>query len=80
MNEELKRELGFNDKEKIPGDYHIPFFVHENDMNMLDMSHKRVERSLISLIIGLLVIVGIKSYVFMQRLKKGEIIDAIKGN
>lgn len=67
MNEELKRELGFDDKEKIPGDYPISFFVHENDMNRLDMSHKRVERSLISLIIGLLVIVGIKSYVFMQR-------------
>lgn len=29
---------------KTPADYNIPYFVHENDMNRLDQSHKRVEK------------------------------------
>ncbi len=73
MNEELKRELGFDVKEKIPGDYHIPFYVHENDYNKLDRSHKRVERSLIWLLFGVVLIECIKSIVFMQHVKRGQI-------
>ena len=57
MNEELKRELGFDDKEKIPGDFSIPFIIHEQDMCRLDMSHKRVEKMLIGLIMGIITVV-----------------------
>lgn len=36
---------------KTPADYNIPYFVHENDMNRLDQSHKRVEKWLVIIII-----------------------------
>lgn len=37
-------------KEKIPADYNIPYFVHQDDLNKLDMSHKRVEKWLFVLL------------------------------
>lgn len=43
LNEEL------NVDNPIPADYNIPYFVHQDDMNKLDQSHKRVEKWLIAL-------------------------------
>lgn len=66
MNEELKKDLGISLDEKIPGDYSVPFFVHEQDMCRLDMSHKRVEKMLIGLIMGIITVVlfakGVAAY------------------
>lgn len=31
-------------KKPIPADYKIDYFVHEDDMNKLDQSHRRVEK------------------------------------
>ena len=39
----LKNELGIEESVPIPADYKIPYFVHQDDMNKLDLSHKRVE-------------------------------------
>lgn len=66
MNEELKKELGMSFDEKIPGDYSIPFYIHEQDMCRLDMSHKRVEKMLIGLLMGIITVVffvkGVAAY------------------
>lgn len=32
---------------KIPADYNIPYFVHQENMNKLDQSHKRIEKWLV---------------------------------
>lgn len=55
MNDELKKELGIDVNEKLPVDYNIPFYVHEEDLNKLDMSHKRVEKFLFILCMVLLI-------------------------
>lgn len=39
----------------IPSDYNISYFIHEDDLNKLDQSHKRVERYLFGLAAGLLI-------------------------
>lgn len=50
-------------KEKIPADYNIPYFVHQDDMNKLDQSHKRVEKWLIGFAVALFVaLVGTNAY------------------
>lgn len=50
-------------KEKIPADYQIPYFVHQDDMNKLDQSHKRVEKWLIGFAVALFVaLVGTNAY------------------
>ena len=41
MDEELKRWLGLDEDSPIPADYAVPFFVHEQDMNRLEMGFKR---------------------------------------
>lgn len=48
MENMIKEELDI--KGEIPADYNIPYFVHQDDMNKLDMSHKRVEKWLFVLI------------------------------
>ena len=45
--DDLKEKLGINSDESIPADYQIPYFVHQDDMNRLDQSHKRVEKWLL---------------------------------
>lgn len=40
----LRKELGLDENTPIPPDYNIPYFVHQDDMNKMDMSHKRVEK------------------------------------
>ena len=42
-------------EEKKAPDYQIPYFVHEEDMNKIDMSHRRVEKWLFILCFALLV-------------------------
>lgn len=49
--------------DKIPADYNIPYFVHQDDMNKLDQSHKRIEKWLIGFMVGLFVaLVGTNVY------------------
>ena len=51
------------EKKPIPADYNIPYFVHQDDMNKLDQSHKRVEKWLIGFAIALFVaLVGTNVY------------------
>lgn len=57
MNDELKKDLGISLDEKIPGGYQIPFYIHEQDMCRIDMSHKRVEKMLIGLIMVIITVV-----------------------
>ena len=47
----LEDQLDIEKDKHIPADYNIPYFVHQDDMNKLDQSHKRVERWLIALCI-----------------------------
>lgn len=49
--DELKEKIGIDEEKPIPADYNIPYFVHQDDMNKLDMSHKRVEKWLLILTI-----------------------------
>lgn len=49
--DDLKNKIGIDEEKPIPADYNIPYFVHQDDMNKLDMSHKRVEKWLITLCI-----------------------------
>lgn len=51
MDNELKKELGIDEDKAIPADFKIPYFVHQDDMNKMDMSHKRVEKWLLTLCI-----------------------------
>ena len=39
----------------IPSDYEIPYFVHQDDMNKLDQSHKRIEKWLVGCLVGLFI-------------------------
>lgn len=55
MDDELKKELGFDANAKLPAYYTIPFYIHEQDMNRLDCSHKRVEKFLFILCLVLVV-------------------------
>lgn len=47
--EDLRNQLGIEDDKPIPADYNIPYFVHQENMNRMDMSHKRVEKWLVAL-------------------------------
>lgn len=51
----LKQELGIDENSNIPFDFSIPYFVHQDDMNKLDQSHKRVERGLLGFAIALFI-------------------------
>lgn len=51
------------ERKPIPADYNIPYFVHQDDMNKLDQSHKRVEKWLIGFAVALFVaLVGTNAY------------------
>ena len=51
------------EKKPIPADYNIPYFVHQDDMNKLDQSHKRVEKWLVGFAIALFIaLVGTNVY------------------
>lgn len=51
------------ERKPIPADYNIPYFVHQDDMNKLDQSHKRVEKWLFGFAIALFVaLVGTNVY------------------
>ncbi len=59
----LKDELNIENDKPIPADYQIPYFVHQDDMNKLDMSHKRVEKWLLALCIAMFIaLVGTNAY------------------
>lgn len=61
MENMIKEELDI--KGEIPADYNIPYFVHQDDMNKLDMSHKRVEKWLLGLTIAIFIaLVGTNAY------------------
>ena len=51
----LKQELGIDENSNIPSDFSIPYFVHQDDMNKLDQSHKRVEKWLLGFAIALFI-------------------------
>ena len=51
----FREQLGIDNDKPIPGNYNIPYFVHQEDMNRLDISHKRVEKWLITLCIILVI-------------------------
>ncbi len=61
----LKEQLG-NDR-PIPASYNVSYFVHEDDMNKLDQSHKRVERWLFGLgVLLLLTLVASNAYWYLR--------------
>lgn len=61
MENMIKEELDI--KGEIPADYKVPYFVHQDDMNKLDMSHKRVEKWLLGLTIAIFIaLVGTNAY------------------
>lgn len=67
-NKELKEALGLDKSKKIAADYNIPFFVHEQDMCRLDLSHKRIEKWLCLLIAGLsIAIITMKGKITWKR-------------
>ncbi len=55
MDRNLKEELGIDENSKIPADYKIPYFVHQDDMNKLDQSHKRIEKWILGFAIAIFV-------------------------
>lgn len=59
----LKNELGIDEEKPIPSNYRVPYFVHQDDMNKLDMSHKRVEKWLLAFCIVIFIaLVGTNAY------------------
>ena len=52
----LKDDLNIENDKPIPADYQIPYFVHQDDMNKLDMSHKRVETWHLGIIVLLIIL------------------------
>lgn len=56
MEDNLRKNLGIDAETPIPADYQIPYFVHQDDMNKLDQSHRRVEKWHIGIIILLIVL------------------------
>ena len=55
MSEYLRKELGIDSDKPIPADYEIPYFVHQDDFNRLDQSHKRIEKWILGFAIALFV-------------------------
>lgn len=50
-------------KNPIPADYNVPYFVHQDDMNKMDMSHKRVEKWLLGLCVAMFIaLIGTNAY------------------
>jgi len=41
---DLKEKLGIEKDRPIPADFNIPYYIHQDDLNKLDMSHKRIEK------------------------------------
>ena len=63
MEKDLKQTLGVDENKPIPADFNIPYFVHQDDMNRLDMSHKRVEKWIIGFAIAIFIaLVGTYAY------------------
>ena len=63
MEKDLKQTLGVDENKPIPADFNIPYFVHQDDMNRLDMSHKRVEKWIIGFAIAIFIaLVGTNAY------------------
>lgn len=59
----LKDDLNIENDKNIPANYQISYFVHQDDMNKLDMSHKRVEKWLFVLCIAMFIaLVGTNAY------------------
>lgn len=51
------------ENKNMPADYEIPYFVHQDDMNKLDQSHKRVEKWLIGFMIAIFIaLIGTNAY------------------
>lgn len=63
---DLKEKLGIDNDKPIPADYSIPYFIHQEDMAMLDMSHKRIERWLIILCIIIFIAFVGSNYAWMR--------------
>ena len=63
MKDELKQELGIEESKKIPSDFNVPYLVHQDDMNKMDMSHRRVEKWLFVLcLIMFIALIGTNAY------------------
>ena len=59
----LREQLGIENDKPIPADYNIPYFVHQENMNRMDMSHKRIEKWHLGIIVLLIVLlVGTNLY------------------
>lgn len=67
--EEIKKE------NPIPADYQIPYYVHQDDMNKLDQSHKRIEKWLVGFMIALFVaLVGTNAYWIWNELSYQDVV------
>lgn len=65
---DLKEQLGLDKDKPIPSDYAIPYFIHADNMNTLDQSHKRVERRLFMAEITLFLMLIISNAYWLMRL------------
>lgn len=64
----LHEQLGLDKDKPIPSDYAIPYFVHEDNMNTLDQSHKRVERRLFIAELSLFLMLVVSNTYWIMRL------------
>lgn len=62
---ELKTELGIDQDKPIPADFKIPYYVHQDDMNRQDQSHKIENRWKNGIICGLILIYAITIFGFL---------------
>lgn len=77
-DKELKQELGIDENKPIPADYNIPYWVHAEDMNRLDNSHKRVEKWIIGFAIALFVaLVGTNIYWIWNEAQYEDIVTTV---
>lgn len=77
-DKELKQELGIDENKPIPADYNIPYWVHAEDMNRLDNSHKRIEKLIIGFAIALFVaLVGTNIYWIWNEAQYEDIVTTV---
>lgn len=74
----LETKLDSREMNKIPADYKVPYFVHQDDMNKLDQSHKRIEKWLIGFMIAMFIaLVGTNAYWIWQDSQYEDVVTTV---
>ena len=65
MDENLKEKLGLDPEKPIPADYNIPYFVYEDQVGRLEISHNKESKFKNTLIFVLLAILVVSNSLWL---------------